>query len=171
MLTKNVGKITLVLVGLQLFLFVSLAFAVVIHDTVRYEQPVRAIRGRVTMGDAIAVVWVDVYDNAQACLDSSMPPFEKRKRQTKIASVEPSANGEFNIRHLPKGLHEVEFGNRGMGGYDILSVLVNVDPKGTKDRLCVNLGLEGGSGGSRESRVAKCSAKQLAKHSRFTNGF
>lgn len=156
MLTKNVRKITLIMVGL--LLFVSFAFAVIIQDTVRYDQPVRAIRGRVTgpRGDVISVIWVDVYDNAQVCLDDSMPAVEKRKRQTKVASVEPNANGEFNIKHLPKGFYEVEFGNHGMGGYNVLSLLVNVDPKGTKDSLCVNLSLEGGGG---ENRVAKCSAK------------
>jgi hypothetical protein len=155
MLTNKALKTTLILVGL--LLFVSLAFAVIIQTTVRYELPVRAIRGRVTgpTGDVISVIWVDVYDNAQVCLDDSMPPVEKKKRQTKVASVEPNPNGEFSIKHLPKGFYEVEFGNHGMGGYNVLSVLVNVDPKGTKDRLCVNLSLEGGG----ENRVAKCGPK------------
>jgi len=100
-----------------------------------------------------ARVWVDVYDNAQVCLDDSMAPVEQRKRQTRLASVEPNDKGEFSIKHLPKGFYEVEVGNHGGGGYHVLSVLVNVDSKGVNDRLCVDLSLEGGNA---ESTVAKC---------------
>jgi hypothetical protein len=102
------------------------------------------------------VVWVDVYDHAEVCLDDSLPPIEQRKRQTKVASAEPNDNGEFSIQHLPKGFYEVEVGNHGMGGYHVLSVLVRVDPKGTKDRLCVDLSLEGSDA---HSAVAECSRK------------
>ena len=99
---------------------------------------------------------MDVYDNAQVCLDDSMPPVEQRKRQTKVASVEPNAKGEFSIKRLLKGLYEVEVGNHGGGGYHVLSVLVNLDPKGTSDKLCVDLSLEGGD---TKSTVANCDAK------------
>jgi hypothetical protein len=40
-------------------------------------------------------------------------------------------------------------------GYDVLSVLVNVDPKGTAGALCVNLDLEGDG----QSNVFNCFAK------------
>ena len=154
MLTNNVRTIALISVGL--LLLGNIVFAVIIQETVRFEQPIRAIHGRVSnFGNAIPSVWVDVYDNAQVCLDHSMTPAEKRKRQTKIASVKPKADGEFSIRHLPKGFYEVEFGNHGMGGYNVLSVLVNVDPKGTPGALCVNLGLEGDG----QSSVFNCFAK------------
>ena len=102
------------------------------------------------------VVWVDVYDNARVSLDDSLPPVEQRKRQSKVASVEPNDKGEFSIKHLPKGFYEVEVGNHGMGGYHVLSVLVNVDPKGTNDKLCVDLSLEGGNA---RSTVAKCGTR------------
>lgn len=139
------------------FLFGSVAFAIIEHQTAQYQHSVRAIRGRVTaFGQVMRVVWVDVYDNAQVCLDDSLPPVEQRKRQTKVASVEPNDKGEFTIKHLPKGFYEVEVGNHGMGGYHVLSVLVKIDPKGTRDRLCVDLGLEG-SGAN--STVTECSAK------------
>jgi len=147
----------LALSAISILFLVSLSFAVIIHETVCYERPVRSIRGRVAGdGQVVPVFWVDVYDNARVCLDDAMPEVEKRKRQTKVASVEPDGNGEFNVTHLRKGFYEVEFGNHGRGGYNILTVLVTVDPKGTEDRLCVNLSLEGG--GSRSS-VAKCSPK------------
>ncbi len=154
--TKNAREITLILVGVMLL--VSLAFAVIVQETLRYEQPVRAIRGRVTdpMGESITMIWVDVYDNAQVRLDDSMPLIEQRKRQTKVASVQPQANGEFKIKHLPKGFYEIEFGNHGGGGLNSLSVLVNIDPDGTKDGLCVNLSIEGGGG---KSHVDKCTVK------------
>jgi hypothetical protein len=154
MLTNNLRATALILVGL--LLLGNIVFAVIIHDTVRFEQPIRAINGRVSYhGNAIPAVWVDVYDNAQVVLDNSMNPTEKRKRQTKIASVKPKTDGEFSIKHLPKGLYEVEFGNHGMGGYNVLSVLVNVDPKGTTAALCVHLGLEGDG----QSNVFNCFAK------------
>jgi hypothetical protein len=156
MRSKPIGNV--VLISVALLFFTSNAFAVVEHETVRYERPLRAIRGRVTsLGYVMRVVWVDVYDNAQVRVDDSVPFVEQRKRQTKVVSLEPNEKGEFNIKHLPKGFYEVQFGNRGMGGYNILSVLVNVDPKGAKDRLCVDLSLEGGGGP--QSSVAKCPEK------------
>jgi hypothetical protein len=155
MLTTRIGTSTLSLASL--IVLVSITFAAVMHDSVTYERPVRTIRGRVTgSGQVIHVVWVDLYDNAEVRLDDSMPFVEQRKRQTRIASVGPKGTGEFNIERLPKGFYEIEFGNRGMGGYNLLSVLVNVDPKGSRDRLCVDSSLEGQSG---QSSVAKCPAK------------
>jgi hypothetical protein len=154
MLTNSVRAVVQTSVGLVLL--GNIVFAVIIHDTVRFELPIQAIHGRVSNhGNAIPSVWVDVYDNAQVCLDHSMTPAEKRKRQTKIASVKPKADGEFSIKHLPKGFYEVEFGNHGMGGYNVLSVLVNVDPKGKPGALCVNLGLEGDG----QSSVFNCFGK------------
>lgn len=132
----------------------SIAFAVIVHDTVRYERPVRSIRGRVTgYGQVVAAFWVDVYDNAQVYLDNDMPPVEKRKRQMKVASVRPNERGEFKFKDLPKGFYEVEFGNHGGGGYNDVSVLVNVDPKGTSDKLCVDVSLESGGG---QNTATKC---------------
>jgi hypothetical protein len=154
---RNIGTRRFGLISAVLLLLVGFAVAIVEKQTVRYEHPVRAIRGRVTaFGQVMRVVWVDVYDNAQVCLDDSLPPVEQRKRQTQVASVEPNDKGEFSIKHLPRGFYEVEVGNRGMGGYHVLSVLVNVDPKGENDRLCVDLSLEGGNA---HSTVARCSAK------------
>jgi hypothetical protein len=151
---KNASR--LALISAVFLLFVSVAVAVIEKQTVRYQHPVRAIRGRVTaVGQPIPVtVWVDVYDNAQVCLDDSMPPSEQRKRQTKVASAQPNDKGEFRVKHLPKGFYEVEVGNHGGGGYHVLSVLMNVDPKGANDLLCVDLSLEGGNA---QSTVAKCS--------------
>jgi len=64
-----------------LSLFASVAVAVIVKQTVRYDHPVRAIRGRVTaVGQVMdAEVWVDVYDNVQVCLDDSMAPVGRRE--------------------------------------------------------------------------------------------
>ena len=69
------------------------------RNIVQYEHPIRTIRGKVIGGGStMSVVWVDVYDNAQVQLDSSLPVAEQRKRQTKVATREPDAAGEFNVK-------------------------------------------------------------------------
>ena len=155
---RNTRARTVALISLVLSLFASIAVSVIVKQTVRYEYPVREIRGRVTAVGKVMepALWVDVYDNAQVCLDDSMAPAEQRKRQTKVASAEPNYKGEFSIERLPKGFYEVEVGNHGGAGYHVLSVLVNVDPQGANDRLCVDLSLEGGNA---ESTVRTCEAK------------
>ncbi len=46
MLTNNVRAIALISVALQLL--GNIVFAVIVKDTVRFEQPIRAIHGRVS---------------------------------------------------------------------------------------------------------------------------
>ncbi len=117
------------LIGVTLLFLVGVSYSVILHKTVRYERRLRSIHGRVTgSGEVLPVFWVDVYDNAQVCLDDSLSSGEKRKRQRKVDSQEPNDRGEFNITHLPKGFYEVEFSNHGQGGYNSLSVIVRVDP-------------------------------------------
>jgi hypothetical protein len=94
-----------------------------------------------------------------------MSPAERRKRQPKVTSVQPKEDGEFSIKHLPKGFYEVEFGNHGMGGYNVLSVLVSVDPNGESGALCVNLALEG----TGQSSVFNCFAKELLINLHYTH--
>lgn len=138
--------------------FSSVALPVVEFETVRYERPLRTIRGKLTgFGYVVSSLSVQVYDNAELWLDDSMPMVEKRKRQNLVASAEPNEHGEFKVKHLPKGFYEIEFGNGGTGGYNILSVLVNVDPKGAKDALCVDVSLE--SVPSPRSSVRRCTPK------------
>jgi len=77
-------------ISVAVYLLVSIGLATVIHDSVRYEQPVRAIRGKVTsLSHVIPAVWVDVYDNAQVCLDDSMPPSKKEKDKPKSVLWNP----------------------------------------------------------------------------------
>lgn len=143
------------LISIGILLFTGIALAVVQHEMVPYQRPVRTIRGKLTgFGQVVPGLSVQVFDNGRVWLDDTVVPFEKRKQQTLVASVEPNEKGEFSVKSLPKGLYEVEFGNGGHGGYNILSVVVAVDPKGTKDRLCVDVSLE--SAHSPQSSVRKC---------------
>jgi hypothetical protein len=147
-----------VLISIIFWFFTGLALAVVEFETMRYERPVRTIRGKLTgFGQVVPSLSVQVYDNAKVWLDDSLSIAEKRKRQTLVASAEPNDRGEFKVKHLPKGLYEIEFGNEGMGGYNILSVLVNVDPRGAGDKLCVDVSLEGAP--SPQSSVRRCTPK------------
>jgi hypothetical protein len=75
----NKGARTIALLSASLLFFGLVALAVIEVETVRFEQPVKAIRGRVTaFGQVMRVVWVDVYDNAQLSLDDSMSEVERR---------------------------------------------------------------------------------------------
>lgn len=158
---KNRFAGSTVLTSLALFLLVSFVSAVTELNEFRYEPPIRAIRGKVTgFGQVVPIFWVDVYDTTRVPLDFSMPDFEKKKEQAKVVSIQPDEKGRFNIQHLPKGLYEVRFGNRGEGGYNTVSLIVNIDPKGARDRLCVDVGLESSS---HTSSVRKCGGNPLTE--------
>jgi hypothetical protein len=83
MLTNNLRATALISVGL--LLLGNIVFAVIIHDTVRFGQPIRAIHGRVSNhGNAIPLVWVDVYGNAQVAQDNSMTPLRKERGKPRL---------------------------------------------------------------------------------------
>lgn len=149
-------------IWLALFLFIGFAAAVTVLNQFRYERPIRSIRGKViAFGQVVPGFWVDVYDKARVPLDDATPQFDKMKEQAKVVSVEPDEKGNFNIQHLPKGLYEVRFGNRGEGGYNTVSLVVKIDPKGARDNLCVDVGLESSS---HTSSVRKCGGKPLKEY-------
>jgi hypothetical protein len=56
--------------------------------------------------------------------DHTTPDSGGKEDQAKVISVEPGENGDFDINALTKGLYEVRFGNRGHGGYNIVSLEV-----------------------------------------------
>ena len=134
------------------FLLVAVAFGVVVHDTSRYQTPIRRLSGKVIgFGDVNPDVRVEVYDNAQVWLDNSISVVEKRKQQSRIATTRTDKRGRFEFKGLPKGFYEVEFSRE---GWDVLSVLLNVEPNGAAtDSLCVTLRIEGASG---QNSVEKC---------------
>ena len=152
----NVFRISLALVLSSVF-----AAAVTVVNEFRYERPIRSIRGKVTgFRQAVPGFWVGVYDTARVPRGYSTPQFDKIKEQAKVVSVEPNEKGDFNIQHLPKGLYEIRFGNRARGGYNIVSLIVDIDPKGARDKLCVDVGLESSS---HISSVRKCGGNPLTE--------
>jgi hypothetical protein len=138
---------------LILLVFLSLTgvtFAVIEVETFHYERPIRVLRGRVTgFGQVVPGFWVDVFKKARESPDRLNP-------QDEVASAEPDSNGEFNFKSLPNGVYEVEFGNRGRGGYNTVALIVEINPRGAKDRLCVDVGLESAAP---KSSVRRCTSK------------
>jgi len=85
-------------------------------------------------------VKVELFDKPEVWADDSVSLNEKRKRQKLIATTSTDAKGKFDFRGVPKGAYEIRFS---AAGWNILSVLVSVDPAGSHDRLCMQLSLEG----------------------------
>ena len=93
-------------------------------------------------GDVNPGVKVKLFDKPEVWADDSLSFDDRRKRQKLIATTLTDAKGKFEFRGVHKGSYEVQF-SAGNGGWNILSVFVNVDPTGSHDRLCVELSLEG----------------------------
>lgn len=115
---------------------------VVFHETVHYSAAIKRISGHVVgYGNVNPGVQVEVFDNPKVCDDQSLSFNEKRKRQKLIATTSTDAKGRFDTRKIPRGTYEIQFSRDG-GGWNILSVMVNVDSNGSRDKLCVNLSIE-----------------------------
>jgi hypothetical protein len=135
-------------------LFAGACLAVVVHDTISYATPLKRISGSVIgFGNVNPNVKVEVFDRPEVWADDSLSPAEKRKRQKVIATTLTDNRGKFDFRGVPKGAYEVQF-TTGDGGWNVLSILLKVDPAGSHDRLCVELSLEGAGQGP--SSVKPC---------------
>ena len=118
---------------------------VVIHESITYKSSVRRISGRVVgSGNVNPGVTVTIFDRPEVWADDSLSMNEKRKRQKEIASTVTDPTGKFDFRRVHKGAYEVQF-STGDGGWDILSVMVNVSPSGSHDRLCVQIAFREGT--------------------------
>ena len=133
---------------------VELTFAAVVHEDVRYPATLRYVRGKIVQPSfRRRDVQIEVFDNGQLGMDHTLSLHNRRSRQTKVASVHPDEGGKFQFKGLSKGLYEVEF-SFGNGGWNVLSVLVDVDPlAGKKEEFCVELSLEGSG---EPSKMNKC---------------
>jgi hypothetical protein len=121
---------------------VPICSAVVVLKRITYKPPIKNISGRVVgFGRVNPGVKVQVMDNPEVWSDDSLSLDEKRRKQSIIASTVTSSNGKFEFRGISKGSYEVEFSNR--QGWNVLSVFVVVDPRGTSKQLCVEMSLEG----------------------------
>ncbi len=113
------------------------------HANTHGVRLVRPVSGSVVgYGNVNPGVKVEVFDKPEVWADDSLSLNEKRKRQNLIATASTDSKGKFDFRGVRKGSYEVQF-STGNGGWNILSVLVNVDPAGSHDRFCVQLSLEG----------------------------
>ena len=123
-------------------LLAGVCIGVVTHDDITYKTPIKKISGRVVgFGNVNPGVNVQVFDKPEVWADDSLSLDEKRKRQTEIASTVTDSDGKFEFRGVPRGSYEIQFSNR--NGWNVLSVLVNVQPSGSRDRLCVQMSIEG----------------------------
>jgi hypothetical protein len=117
-------------------LLAEVCVAVVTHETITYKPPIKRISGRVVgFGNVNPGVSIQVFDKPEVWADDSLSFNQKRKRQKEIASMVADSNGKFEFHHIPKGAYEVQFSNK--NGWNILSVLVVVEPSGPRESLCV----------------------------------
>ena len=122
-------------------LVTGISLAVLTHETISYRTPLKRISGSVIgYGNVNPGVKVELFDKPEVWADDSLSLNEKRKRQKLIATTSTDAKGKFDFRGVPKGAYEIQFS---AAGWNILSVLVSVDPAGSHDRLCMQLSLEG----------------------------
>ena len=114
---------------------------VVTHETITYKSSIKKISGRVVgFGNVNPGTDVQLFDKPEVWADDSLTWNEKRKRQTEIASTVTDSNGKFEFRAVPRGAYEIQFSN---SGWNVLSVLVNVEPSGSRDGLCVQMSIDG----------------------------
>jgi len=135
--------------ALVCLLLASVSDAVVERQLIKYGGSAKRLRGTVTdwTGAPIPEVQVEVYDNPEVW-DSTLSLVEMRSKQKKIGSTMTDDKGRYTIKGVPTGQYEVQFSRM---GWNILSVLVNVDDEKTEN-LCVELQL---SGGTRQGQVKK----------------
>ena len=114
---------------------------VVTHETITYKSSIKKISGRVVgFGNVNPGTDVQLFDKPEVWADDSLTWNEKRKRQTEIASTVTNSNGKFEFRGVPRGAYEIQFSKN---GWNVLSVLVNVEPSGSSDQLCVQVSIDG----------------------------
>jgi hypothetical protein len=122
-------------------LLARVCVGVVTHETITYKTSIKKVSGRVVgYGDVNPGMDVQLFDKPEVWADDSLSWNEKRKRQTVIASTVTNSNGKFEFRGVRRGAYEIQFSKN---GWNILSVLVNVEPSGSSDRLCVQVSIDG----------------------------
>jgi hypothetical protein len=123
-------------------LLAGVCAGVVTHETITYKTSIKKISGRVVgFGNVNPGVKVEVFDKPEVWADDSLSMNEKRKQQTEIASTVTDSNGKFEVHDVPKGTYEIQFSNR--NGWNVLSIVVSVEPSGSRDGLCVQMSIEG----------------------------
>jgi hypothetical protein len=123
------------------------------HQLVKYDGPAKRLQGKVTDITRSPIPWVnvEVYDHPEVWNDDSLSWSAKRARQKKIASAQTGLKGLFSVGGVSKGVYEVQFSRM---GWNILSVVMRVDPESRGEGLCVELQVSGGGGS--EGKVTRC---------------
>ena len=126
-------------------LLVANATAIVEQTLQYYKSPVRRIQGRVLdpAGAPIRLADVTVFSNPEVWSDDSLNLRQKRERQKEIAATWGDDDGKFKVKKLPKGSYEVEFSR---SGFNVLSVIVQIDPSAQSEKFCVTLAVSGVEG-------------------------
>ena len=105
--------------------FLSAAFGLVTLDAINYEPPIKKISGQIVGVGPVNPVDIKVY----------------RLKQNQSDYQLTDSTGKFDFPGIVRGSYEVRFSGR--DGWKTLALLVTVDPAGSKDQLCVNIGREG----------------------------
>lgn len=136
---------------LILAIFTNITSAVVEHSLIEYKPPVSEIAGKVVgWGTAGSGVQIDIFRRSEVGSNSSPNLGQHHPPQDKVQTLHTGRDGQFKVRHLPKGTYEVQFYKE---GWDTLSINIRVDPSASATRLCVNLRISGATSGA---SVEKC---------------
>ena len=132
-------------IGVVCTLLVAVSPAMNLHKMIWYKSPAKRIQGTIVdlNGEGVYGADVSVYDHPEVWSDDSLNDDQKRAKQTKVATTSTDEDGKFSLRKLPKGAYEIEFNK---GGFDTLSVIVEVDPSSHAKKFCVELAVSDTSG-------------------------
>ena len=147
-------------IGLVGILLVANATAINEFTIQHYKPHVRRLQGVVVdpAGAPIPLAQVTVFDDPEVWSDESLNFEQKRERQKTIAETRADDEGRFSVKKLPKGSYEVEFSR---GGFNTLSVIVQIDPSERSEKYCVHLSVSDGPGG--EPSFHSCTKEQLKR--------
>jgi len=127
-------------IGVICMLLVAVSAAMNVHKLIWYKSPVKRIQGEIVAIDGKPIRFADVvvFSNPEVWSNDSLNFQQKRAKQRKIAATRADEDGRFYVKKLAKGSYEVEFSR---GGFDTLSVIVQVDPVARSEKFCVELGV------------------------------
>jgi hypothetical protein len=127
-------------IGVICALLVAASAAMNIHKLIWYKSAVKRIQGEIVAidGKPIRLADVVVFSNPEVWSDDSLNFQQKRAKQRKVAATRADEDGSFHVEKLARGSYEVEFSR---GGFDTLSVVVQVDPAARSEKFCVHLGV------------------------------
>jgi hypothetical protein len=139
-------------IGLIFSLFATSCAALNVHELIQYTPSIKRVQGEIVDPGNKPVDYADisVFNNPGVLLDESLTMEQQRNRQKEVFETRADENGKYSVKKLPKGSYELEFSKP---GFDTLSVIVQIDPSGRSDKLCVRMFYSSNSG---ESEFQPC---------------